>query len=126
MLTQQELGAKVGKDSVTVSRWERNEFEPQKRTMRRLADVLETTTERLLHGPDQSAARAKRAIIRDAGAMPQPDLVSRMRQTVAKLTGQIAELEALLATSRPGWAVELDENRPGGDAPPGSTGRKAG
>jgi transcriptional regulator with XRE-family HTH domain len=36
-LTQKELGAKLDRDAITVSRWERNESFPSLQALRRLA-----------------------------------------------------------------------------------------
>lgn len=45
-----EVAEHLGVTRQTVSRWESNSFEPSIATLRRLADLYETTVERLIHG----------------------------------------------------------------------------
>lgn len=49
-LTQAQLAARVGVDSMTVSRWERGVFSPTGRHLLALARALDATPEDLLEG----------------------------------------------------------------------------
>jgi len=52
LLTQQQLAAKSGVGITTIVRIERNQVEPQARTIRKLAEALGVEAHELLKGED--------------------------------------------------------------------------
>ena len=57
LLTQQQLAAKSGVGVITIIRIERNQVEPQARTIRKLAEALGVEPHELLKGESDGKAR---------------------------------------------------------------------
>jgi ribosome-binding protein aMBF1 (putative translation factor) len=56
--TQESLGAKIGVDGMTVSRWERGESLPQKRNWSRLEEVTGISIAKIIAAGTQSEPAA--------------------------------------------------------------------
>lgn len=59
-LSQEQLGAKVGVDAVTVSRWERGESIPQRRFWPKLSQITSLPIANIIAVPAQPSAKRGR------------------------------------------------------------------
>src|SRR4028118_1847021 len=68
LLTQQQLADKSGMGVTTIIRVERNQVEPQARTIRKLAEALGVEPHELLKGEDGGEGRQRRGVGLRGGA----------------------------------------------------------
>jgi transcriptional regulator with XRE-family HTH domain len=81
-LTQKQLAAELGVESITVSRWERGVTTPSLPRLRRIAELTETTVSDLVRAPDASTAHAvELAALREELAETR-ELVNRIARTL--------------------------------------------
>ena len=84
-LTQKQLAAELGVESITVSRWERGVTTPSLPRLRRVAELTETTVSDLVRAPDASTAHAvELAALREELAETR-ELVNRIARTLEGL-----------------------------------------
>lgn len=100
-LTQKQLAAELGVESITVSRWERGVTTPSLPRLRRIAELTETTVSDLVRAPDASTAHAvELAALREELAETR-ELVNR----IARMLDQLAR-----PRSGPGFASTSRES----------------
>ena len=58
-ISQGQLADMIGIHSTHISRYERNQTNPSVDVVKKLADVLEVSTDDLVYGPDQEKAKTK-------------------------------------------------------------------
>jgi transcriptional regulator with XRE-family HTH domain len=85
-LTQKQLAADLGVESITVSRWERGVTTPSLPRLRRIAELTETTVSDLVCAQDASTAHAvELAALREELAETR-ELVNRIARTLEQLS----------------------------------------
>lgn len=84
-LTQKQLAAALGVESITVSRWERGVTVPSLARLRRVAEITETTVSDLVRAPDAvSGQAAELAALREELAETR-QLVDRVARALERL-----------------------------------------
>jgi transcriptional regulator with XRE-family HTH domain len=85
-LTQKQLAAELGVESITVSRWERGVTAPSLSRLRRIAEITETTVSDLVRAHDAASAETvELAALREELAETRA-LVDRVARTLDRLT----------------------------------------
>ena len=98
-LTQKQLAAALGVESITVSRWERGVTTPSLPRLRRIAELTETTVSDLVRAPDAVSAHAvELAALREELAETRA-LVDRIATSLEQLAPQRSSRDSL-STSR--------------------------
>jgi len=84
-LTQKQLAAELGVESITVSRWERGVTAPSLARLRRIAEITATTVSDLVRAPDAATAHAvELAALREELAETR-ELVNRVARTLDQI-----------------------------------------
>ena len=84
-LTQKQLAAELGVESITVSRWERGVTTPSLVRLRRVAELTETTVSDLVRAPDAVTGQtAELAALREEIAETR-ELVDRVARALELL-----------------------------------------
>ena len=84
-LTQKQLAAELGVESITVSRWERGVTSPSLGRLRRIAELTETTVSDLVRAPDAVTGQAAEiAALREELAETR-ELVDRVARALERL-----------------------------------------
>ena len=84
-LTQKQLAAELGVETITVSRWERGVTTPSLPRLRRIAELTETTVSDLVRAPDAATAHAvELAALREELAETR-ELVNRIARSLDQL-----------------------------------------
>jgi transcriptional regulator with XRE-family HTH domain len=85
-LTQKQLAAALGVESITVSRWEREVTTPSLPRLRRIAEITQTTVGDLVRAPDAATAHAvELAALREELAETK-ELVDRVARALEQLS----------------------------------------
>ena len=97
-LTQKQLAAALGVESITVSRWERGVTTPSLSRLRRIAEITETTVSDLVRAPDAATAHALELAALRVELAETRELVDRVARTLAQLTRLRSPADSLPAS----------------------------
>jgi transcriptional regulator with XRE-family HTH domain len=84
-LTQKQLAERLGVESVTVSRWERDVTTPSLPRLRRIAELTETTVSDLVRAPDTASAHAVELAALREELSETRELVDRVARALEQL-----------------------------------------
>ena len=97
-MTQKQLAERLGVESITVSRWERDVSAPSLPRLRRIAELTETTVSDLVRAPDAATSHAvELAALREELAETR-ELVNRVARTLDRLARPRFELGSASAS----------------------------